>query len=1063
MMFERNMHRYPLTLISIFLLLAIAIVIVGYRHYRHHKEDITREKYQELASIADLKLEQVVSWRREYLKEKLLFLQNPFFSEAVSRFLSNPDSTALRGDILTWLSPLHGNRTFHSIVIFDGNLAERLTLGVENTPIGKLTRDTVAKALLSGSTVITDLHYGDAIPLIHLDVVIPLTIRRSDGENRIGVALVRVDPSHDLYPRIASWPTPSRSAEVYLVRREGNEVVFLTELRHRKGAALSVRLPLTERSLPAVKAAQGHVGGFQGLDYHGATVFSVTRKVPESDWFLVAKIDTDEIFAPLRREALNVIIGSVLLILTAGASVGFLWRHASSGYYKRLYREELARRVLAESVERLGRLYHTQSHVNKAIVRCRDKLELFGEACRSIVEDGGFRMVWIGLADRIGAPLRPVAFSGHNEGYLEKFTISTDAVPSGLGPSGRAVREGRHFVCRDIATDLAMKPWREEALRRGYRSSAAFPLLIGRDCVGALSVYASEADFFDGEIVALLDELAADLSFALASMEQSRLLRANEKRFQQISEIMSDFAFSCLQQSDGTFRIDWMSGAVEKITGYSVEEINERGCWGFLVLEEDRPLFTEKVTGLAPGESSVCELRIRAKDGTIRWILSSCRCLVEDDSPTQRLFGGCRDTTEQKKARELIGLNEARLQSLYNISQYRATSVQDLLDFSLAEALRLTASTFGYIYFYDEEKRQFMLNSWSNGVMKECSVAEPQTTYELDKTGIWGEAVRQRRPILVNDFQGCNPLKKGYPPGHVELFSFLTIPVFFGEKIVAVVGVANKAGAYDETDVRQLTLLSDSVWKYVERKRAEEELINLNMVLEERILERTADLEAFSYTVSHDLRAPLRAISGFSGILLDEHAGSLDAEGRRLLGVIIGNTKRMGHLIDDLLAFSRVGRSEINRSDIDMSALVRGVVDEIFSGEAPEKIRCRVEPLPDVKGDGSLIRQVWINLLSNAVKFTLPKGVGLIEVGATASQDEVVFHVKDTGVGFDMRYAHKLFGIFQRLHSGGEFEGTGIGLSIVQRIVNRHGGRVWAEGAPGEGATFYFSLPRTGP
>jgi light-regulated signal transduction histidine kinase (bacteriophytochrome) len=315
----------------------------------------------------------------------------------------------------------------------------------------------------------------------------------------------------------------------------------------------------------------------------------------------------------------------------------------------------------------------------------------------------------------------------------------------------------------------------------------------------------------------------------------------------------------------------------------------------------------------------------------------------------------------------------------------------------------------------------------------------------------------------VNDFQGCNPLKKGYPPGHVELFSFLTIPVFFGEKIVAVVGVANKAGAYDETDVRQLTLLSDSVWKYVERKRAEEELINLNMVLEERILERTADLEAFSYTVSHDLRAPLRAISGFSGILLDEHAGSLDAEGRRLLGVIIGNTKRMGHLIDDLLAFSRVGRSEINRSDIDMSALVRGVVDEIFSGEAPEKIRCRVEPLPDVKGDGSLIRQVWINLLSNAVKFTLPKGVGLIEVGATASQDEVVFHVKDTGVGFDMRYAHKLFGIFQRLHSGGEFEGTGIGLSIVQRIVNRHGGRVWAEGAPGEGATFYFSLPRTGP
>jgi light-regulated signal transduction histidine kinase (bacteriophytochrome) len=314
----------------------------------------------------------------------------------------------------------------------------------------------------------------------------------------------------------------------------------------------------------------------------------------------------------------------------------------------------------------------------------------------------------------------------------------------------------------------------------------------------------------------------------------------------------------------------------------------------------------------------------------------------------------------------------------------------------------------------------------------------------------------------VNDFQGCNPLKKGYPPGHVELFSYMTIPVFFGERIVAVVGVANKGGAYDETDVRQLTLLSDSVWKYVERKNTEEELIRLNMELETRILERTADLESFTYTVSHDLRAPLRAISGFSGILLDEYTGALDAEGRRLLNVIIDNTRRMGQLIDDLLSFSRLGRSEINLSSIDMAALARDVFDEIVTGEMREKITCLIGTLPEAKGDASLLRQVWVNLLSNAVKFTAPKGAGLIEVGATPGEDEDLFYVKDTGVGFDMQYAHKLFGIFQRLHSTSEFEGTGIGLSIVQRIVDRHGGRVWAEGRQGEGATFCFSLPKKG-
>jgi len=935
LMFNRNIRNYSLVLSAICLLLIIAIVTVGYYHFRNHKEVVTRDKYHELASIADLELELVVAWRKEYLKERLVFLTNPFFSEAVARFLSNPGSTALRDDILTWLSPLSGNRTFHSVVIFDGNLAERLTLGVSNTPVGKPTRDTVARALRSGTPIITDLHYGYAIPRVHLDVVIPLSLNREAGEERIGVVLVRVDPSPELFARIESWPTPSRSAEVYLARREGSEVVYLNTLRHRKGAPLSVRLPITERTLPAVNAALGYEGAFQCIDYRGLPVFTATRKVPGSDWFLVAKIDTDEILSPLRREAWIAVIGSALLILAAGACVGVIWRHAYSRYYLRLYREERGRRVLAESVERLGRLYHTQSHVNKAVVRCREKLELFEEVCRCIVDDGGFLMAWIGIVGQPGALIRPAAFFGHTEGYLDKITISADSVPTGLGPVGRAVREGRHAVCQDIEYDLSMRPWREEALRRGYRSSAAFPLFVDRDCVGSLNVYASETNFFVGEIVELLDEIAADISFALASMEQSKLLRVNEKRFQQISEIMSDFAFSCLQQSDGSFRIDWMSGAVEEISGYSVEEINEIGCWGFLVLEEDRPLFTEKLIELAPGESSVCELRIRAKDGTIRWLFSSCRCLVEDDSLTRRLFGGCRDTTERKRAQDLICLNEARLQSLYNISQYRAASVQDLLDFSLAEALRLTASKFGYIYFYDEEKRQFILNSWSNEVMKECSVMEPQATYELDKTGIWGEAVRQRRPILVNDFQGCNPLKKGYPPGHVELFSYLTIPVFFDEKIVAVVGVANKGGAYDESDVRQLTLLSDSVWKYVERKRAEEELVKFNMMLEERILERTADLEAFSYTVSHDLRAPLRAISGFSGILLEEHAGSLDAEGRRLLGVIIANTKRMGQLIDDLLAFSRVGRSEINRSDIDMAALVRGVIDEILTGEAP--------------------------------------------------------------------------------------------------------------------------------
>jgi len=243
-----------------------------------------------------------------------------------------------------------------------------------------------------------------------------------------------------------------------------------------------------------------------------------------------------------------------------------------------------------------------------------------------------------------------------------------------------------------------------------------------------------------------------------------------------------------------------------------------------------------------------------------------------------------------------------------------------------------------------------------------------------------------------------------------------------------------------------------------ERKRLENELMELNNELETRIQKRTADLESFTYMVSHDLRAPLRAISGFSRILLDDYMTVLDVEGQNLLDLVIGNTKRMGQLIDDLLSFSRVQLSEIIRTNVNMTALAQSVADELLIDDIRGKIIVRVETLPDVQGDRPLLRQVWVNLLSNAIKFTLPKKSGTIQVGATFAEREIVYFVKDTGVGFDSHYAHKLFGIFQRLHSATEFEGTGVGLAIVQRIVESHGGRVWAEGSQGEGAIFYFSL-----
>jgi two-component system sensor kinase len=219
------------------------------------------------------------------------------------------------------------------------------------------------------------------------------------------------------------------------------------------------------------------------------------------------------------------------------------------------------------------------------------------------------------------------------------------------------------------------------------------------------------------------------------------------------------------------------------------------------------------------------------------------------------------------------------------------------------------------------------------------------------------------------------------------------------------------------------------------------------------------ELEAFSYSVSHDLRAPLRAISGFSQAVLEDYAPLLDDEGKRYLGLIQDNANRMGQLIDDLLTFSRLGRQSMSEAEIDMDALARSVFEELAAQEEGRRIDWTTLPVPPARGDLAMVRQVMVNLLSNAIKFTRTREVAIIEFGYETDA-EGSYYVKDNGVGFDMQYMNKLFGVFQRLHSVTEFEGTGVGLALVNRIITRHGGRVWAEGQVGQGATFHFTLSR---
>jgi PAS domain S-box-containing protein len=511
-----------------------------------------------------------------------------------------------------------------------------------------------------------------------------------------------------------------------------------------------------------------------------------------------------------------------------------------------------------------------------------------------------------------------------------------------------------------------------------------------------------------------------------------QVLHASEAKFSILFE-KAAFAIALSRLADGV--IVNVNEAFERAFGYTKQEVIGKTSLelGINPDSERRALILAALK--EQGSISNLESTLHTKSGDLR--IFSMNVDVVDIGDEKYILNVTHDITERKQV-------EAALQRARDELEFKVQ--ERTVELSQANALlqALMDHMPDHIYFKDTECR-FIRNSKSQASM--LGLSDPaqivgKTDFDFFPHAAQAhaeeqEVMRSGQPLV--DFEE----HVVWPDGRETWVSTTKVPFRNPEgQIIGILGIS-----------RDIT----------ERKRGEQAVRQLNADLKEQATKlegANKELEAFSYSVSHDLRAPLRAIDGFTRILLEDYEPLLDQEGKRVCEIIRREAQHMGELIDDLLAFSRLGRKEMHFTKIDMKAMAGSVFDELMTTQSAAGIDFQIHRLPSTSGDPILIRQVWVNLLSNAIKFSSRKERAMIEVGSKHSEAEHIYYVRDLGAGFEMEYVDKLFGVFQRLHGEKEFEGTGVGLAIVKRVVNRHGGRVWAEGEVNKGATFYFALPR---